>query len=1211
MFRQTRLIPAAVVLVLGICTPVWAQYSGGTGEPNSPYEIDNVDDLLALAGNTADYGECFILTSDINLALAEPNVFATAVIAPDGSPEFTGSFDGDGHIIRNLTIDTEGASGDYLGLFGEVDSPAEIMNLHLENVSITAADESEYLGGLCGKSYYGNITNCSSIASVSGTYRLGGLVGYNDHGSISYCYTNSDISGTRDYLGGLCGRSYFGNITNCYSSGIVTGDDDSDNVGGLVGYNSNGSISYCYSSSNVSGSGDADDIGGLCGLNESYGGPAVISYCYSIGTVSCGENGYAGGLVGYNYGSVISSFWDMQTSNVTTSHGGTGLNTTEMKMAESYFAWGVCEHDGEWTIDQGNDYPRLAWENKPGAPISSPALPDILTGTGDPCTPYLIYTAQELIIAGYYTCEYDKQYELMADINMNLAEPNVFIAAVIAPSGGPQFAGVFDGANHVISNLTIDTQGGNNSYLGLFGETDTSAGITNLRLENAIITGGTDSDYLGALVGKTSGSIINCASNARVAGSSYLGSLVGYNVGTVSNCYSTGSVAGDYALGGLVGHNDNSGTISNCCSIGRATGGNAVGGLAGYSYGNISNCYSTGSVLGYNYIGGLVGSNNTGSVSNCYTGSEVTGGYEVGGLVGRCDNGSYVASFWDSDVNSTLTGIGDEPDPAEVMAQTTAQMNTQSTYTDHSWDFVDTWQMAAGGGYPRLQWQGITLAANPDTVKLYALLGQTAVATDMIDIYNSGLGTLSFTTSEDRNWLDVTPSAGTSSGQEFAVTLEVDPYALSIGTYETTVDITSPEAENGSVEVTLRVYIREYADGNGTGSDPFEIADTDDLFELAAYPQDWDMHFVLSSDIDLDPCVTGVPIFATALIAPDIDSKNWSFDGPNFVGTFDGNGHTISNLKIDTEGADSDHVGLFGQTGLTSEIRNLNLKNITITGGVDSECFGSLAGRNSFGIVSNCTSVGNVTGHDYVGGLVGRNYYGSLSNCYSNSSVTGNSLVGALVGADSYGSIRNCASGGNVTGQDYVGGLVGDIYRSTVSNCYSRAGVTGDDNIGGLIGDVYASSISYCYISGEVDGDDNVGGLVGRNYSGSYSGCLWNSEINWGMNDAGDDGNLSGVKGRSTALMKTQNTYVYEGWDFATIWTICEETNYPRLTWQILDGELVCPDWVGMEDLIYFSQRWLDSCSGDCDQRDLNNDGIVNLADYAILASSWLRMITM
>ena len=86
-----------LLLTLTMCLlvlPVHAKYSGGTGEPNDPYQIATAADLIALGETPADYDKHFILTADIDL---DPNlpgrkVFDKAVIGT-----FTGVFDGNGH----------------------------------------------------------------------------------------------------------------------------------------------------------------------------------------------------------------------------------------------------------------------------------------------------------------------------------------------------------------------------------------------------------------------------------------------------------------------------------------------------------------------------------------------------------------------------------------------------------------------------------------------------------------------------------------------------------------------------------------------------------------------------------------------------------------------------------------------------------------------------------------------------------------------------------------------------------------------------------------------------------------------------------------------------------------------------------------------------------------------------------------------------------
>ncbi|MCJ7777305.1 MAG: hypothetical protein MUP16_03225, partial [Sedimentisphaerales bacterium] len=95
-----------------------------------------------------------------------------------------------------------------------------------------------------------------------------------------------------------------------------------------------------------------------------------ISNCHSTGTVSGSE---AGGLLGYNnYGSVVGSFWDVNTSGQTTSAGGTGLNTAQMMQQASFTGWDFTNETANGTNNywrmcvDGVDYPRLNWESIAG-----------------------------------------------------------------------------------------------------------------------------------------------------------------------------------------------------------------------------------------------------------------------------------------------------------------------------------------------------------------------------------------------------------------------------------------------------------------------------------------------------------------------------------------------------------------------------------------------------------------------------------------------------------------------------------------------------------------------------------------------------------------------------------------------------------------------------------------------------------------------------
>src|SRR6185503_13978759 len=132
-------------------------------------------------------------------------------------------------------------------------------------------------------------------------------------------------------------------------------------------------------------------------------------------------------------------------------------------------------------------------------------------------------------------------------------------------------------------------------------------------------------------------------------------------------------------------------------------------------------------------------------------------------------------------------------------------------------------------------------------------------------------------------------------------------------------------------------------------------------------------------------------------------------DSNSFSGTFDGLGHTISNLTINRPG--TNYVGLFGYVNWTAVMRNVGLTGGSVRG---NQIVGALVGFN-FGAVSNSYATAAVTGNVYVGGLVGENYYGLVAESYATGTVTASgNEVGGLVGTSIGSTIRNSYSTGAV-----------------------------------------------------------------------------------------------------------------------------------------------------------------------------------------------------
>jgi formylglycine-generating enzyme required for sulfatase activity len=346
------------------------------------YLISSVADLQALCNTPGNYGKHFILAADLDCS--------GTVLTPigNGYAPFTGIFDGNGHVISNLTITA--STQDYIGLFGYIGSGGQICNLGVENVnisgrqfvggltgsnygtltscyatgSVSSDSDNSYVGGLVGENYGGTITFCYATGSVNGTgYLVGGLVGMN-RGTLTACYATSSVSGFSG-VGGLLGQNHSGVLTSCYATGSVNGTGEYSYVGGLVGFDYSGTLTTCYATGSVSGN---SSVGGLMGFNDS----GTLTSCYATGLVS--GTSYVGGLVGYNYrsGTQDFCFWDIQTSSQSVgvgegpSTGVTGKTTAEMKTLSTFTlaGWDFSNTDGDvadWVMPE-NDYPHLSWE---------------------------------------------------------------------------------------------------------------------------------------------------------------------------------------------------------------------------------------------------------------------------------------------------------------------------------------------------------------------------------------------------------------------------------------------------------------------------------------------------------------------------------------------------------------------------------------------------------------------------------------------------------------------------------------------------------------------------------------------------------------------------------------------------------------------------------------------------------------------------------
>jgi len=203
--------------------------------------------------------------------------------------KFTGDFNGNGYVIKNLTIYTEDFD---TGFFGHTAASTNIHDLGIETSSEGVYSTNNRVGGLVGYNY-GTVSNCSVTGNVTGNDYVGCLIGRNYDGTIINSSSSGNVTSSAGDVGGLIGYN-FGIIDNCSSSSTIFVKNSANyNIGGLIGYNSN-NISNSYATGDVTGD-NYNYAGGLIGENEA----GTITNCYATGDVS-GAN-KIGGLIGENY----------------------------------------------------------------------------------------------------------------------------------------------------------------------------------------------------------------------------------------------------------------------------------------------------------------------------------------------------------------------------------------------------------------------------------------------------------------------------------------------------------------------------------------------------------------------------------------------------------------------------------------------------------------------------------------------------------------------------------------------------------------------------------------------------------------------------------------------------------------------------------------------------------------------------------------------
>nr|WP_321457403.1 MBG domain-containing protein [uncultured Cohaesibacter sp.] len=571
-------------------------------------------------------------------------------------------------------------------------------------------------------------------------------------------------------------------------------------------------------------------------------------------------------------------------------------------------------------------------------------------------------------------------YALAEDLD---ASGTTYNKAVVGTSSSSAFSGTFTGLGHTISNLTI--KAGSSDYIGLFGYS--TGTISNIGLLDAYVSG---DDYLGTLVGYSTGAVSYSYATGTALGDDNSGGLIGYAEGSVSNShadvtvgssiyggmnvgglvglsfatitssYATGEVTGNTAVAGLVGDLEQA-SISNSYATGNVNAKYWAGGLVGYVYdGSISYTYATGNVEGTSYVGGLIGWMVSSTLSNSYASGAVSGTNYVGGISGMAYTSTITTSYWDEETTGQSSAVGDNTSSSVgATALTTAKARTSAGYSSYNWDFDTVWYQT-GDMRPILRSEASEASAGVITV---SNLHQLAlVGADL---------TASYVLIDD-------------------------------------IDASETDAED--------------SDAGIWGSEGFiPLGSSSSSF---------------SGTIDGD----GHTISDLTIHAGSSD----------YIGLFGYSSGTITNIGLIDAYVGGTGNGVGALVGYSSGL----VSNSHASGRVEgSDYVGGLVGV-SVGDVSNSYAMASVYGDDYIGGLVGKLKGTITSSYASGDvSATYYMYVGGLVGlADTNSVISNSYASGDVSATNYAGGLVGKANSSTIEYSYATGQVESTQLMGGLGG---------------------------------------------------------------------------------------------------------------------------------------------------------------
>lgn len=1131
------------------------------------YLISSPDELMwfdknAKMTDSAKLLADITINEDVSGSDATSQKYKWTPIGTDKTKAYTGSFDGNGHTISGLYINSTAVN---TGLFGYVGAAGEIKNVTISDSVITSTQN--YTGAVVGDSK-GNITNCHTTATtrVTGANYVGGIVGELDSNmSLAQCSNAGEVqgTGTSGYVGGIAGRvqSNASNaLTDSYNTGRITGVA---NVGGIAGHLYNGGgIQNVYNTGSVSASKGV--AGGIVGAFR-YG---TLKNAYNAGLVEASAKGGVAGRLDWNNGAktVQNVFYSDEYEAVGNLNGCTIQNgTATAKTSDGLKALTSEDLGGGFAADTNginSGYPVLAWQN--GTAKSDDPEKDDNGWQGEAAKDapqqkdgvYQIGTPAELAWFAEKAAQYstDLKAVLTADLDLN---NNVWtgIGGQTADTG---FAGTLDGAGHTIKNLYLKNGKGlipynkgtvkNLTLAGILKGGDETAALTGTNAgtleeitSNVTVTGG---NKIAGIAGNNTkdGVIKDCHNTGAVTGESYAAAIVAYNEGSVSGCSNTAVItAGSTFAGGIAAANTNA-VKSEAANVSKsANSGHVIvsssaerayaGGVVGWNNASVSSLYNTGNVVSRGgYVGGCLGCNTTGSTAkSLYNLGDVAGSYadtetgevfNVGGVIGGGVTGTdcwYLSSLAIADADSSSANKADAGtirnkagNLASLAGCKEALTGTVTLPEDvQAGETIKASYTDGNGQDPMFVWY-----------RDWGGEEQVLGFGESFTVPNDMVGVKVYVKCMDGDHYGIKMAeSGKVQGMSGTVKIQGQEVA----------GHTLTAVYKGSEKTPKYQWYRGSKAIDGATNETYKLTD-DDLGReisvrvtgsLAGYVEaktgtikDGASAGIWSEDQCSEPAVKS----GVYQISSEKELK-W------FVNAVNG-GNTAINGALTTDITLSTADGAAGNWYPIGNDKNsykgtFDGQNHRVTGMVirgeknEQGFFGNIDGK---GTVKNLKISGdiNVTGDSLSTGGIAGYLEGKIIYCEYSGSVSGGMYVGGITGQTGLNAkVTECRNTASVAGTQSIGGITGAVSYGTISKCINTGSVGTEDKsqqAGGIVGLMsnYAV-VEGCYNTGTVIGKKNLGGLAGEaTVCAVPQGCYNIGSVAIGLNAGGSVGSYTG-----------------------------------------------------------------------------------------------------